>query len=166
MIKLNLGCGDNYLAGYVNVDLYNDKADIKDDISSLVNVMVNCNLGQDTVDEIYSSHSLMCVPETMILGTLKHWNVLLKNGGKLIIETTDFEKQMLEYSNDRASAEIVMHSLFGDNIQDGAGLRYQFDFYLLKKWLERAGFKNITKIEQPKYSKHNKEFNLCVEATK
>lgn len=165
MIKLNLGCGDNILDGYINVDLYNDKADIKDDITSLINVSVN-SVKIGTVDEIYSSHSLMCVPENRLKDTLKLWHSFLKEGGRIVIETTDFEKQMLEYSNDRNNGGIVMRSLFGDNIQDGMGLRYQFDYWLLKSWLERSGFKDVKRIDQPSYSKHNPTYNLCVQATK
>lgn len=163
-LKLNLGCGKNILDGYLNVDLFNRKADIIDDITTLTNVIKIC--GYDYVEEIYSAHSLMCVPENKLLNTLKLWYKLLKEGGKLIIETTDFKKQIEEYINDRDCIKKVIRSLFGNNKDDGDGLRYQFDYKLLKYWLSKAGFRNIKKIKQPKFSKHNEEYNLCVKANK
>jgi len=165
MTKLNLGCGEHYLDGYINIDLYNNKADVNDDITSLLNLAVNF-VEHGTVDEIYSSHSLMCVPENKMLATLKLWHTFLKEGGKIIIETTDFEIQVNDYINDKQNSSKVIRSLFGNNVDDGLGLRYQFDFWLLRRWLESAGFKYIKKVNQPEYSYHNEKYNLTVEAIK
>ena len=164
MIKLNLGCGYQYLEGYINVDLYAEKVDERDDIEILERVTTI--MDESKFDEIYSAHSLMCVPEGKLLSTLTLWKGLLKEGGKLIIETTDLDKQIKKYNQDIKHSEVVIRSLFGNDIMDGKGLRYQFNFYLLELWLKRAGFKNITKIEQPEYSVHNSKFNLIVEAIK
>jgi len=164
MIRLNLGCGKNYLEGYVNVDLYTDKVDVKDDITILDKV--RWRIGTKKVNEIYSAHSLMCVPETQLLDTLKLWWDFLRDEGVLIIETVDLDKQIKEYNKDIRNSEIVVRSLFGDNKQDGKGLRYQFNFYLLKLWLERAGFRNVEEIKQSEHSVHDSKYNLTVRAIK
>jgi len=168
MIKLNLGSGDKIIKGYFNVDLYSEKPwTIIDDITTLEKTIESLGLDHRKVDEIYSSHSLMCVPESRLLSTLKLWRRLLKKGGELIIETTDLDKQIREYNKDHfANSEIVVRSLFGDGVRDGEGLKYQFNSYLLGTWLERAGFKHITVISQPKHSKHKEEFNLTMRAVK
>jgi len=161
-IKLNLGCGKHILKKpYINVDLY-ENADFKDDISKLPSIIYN--YGFDSIDEIYSAHSLMCVPENKMLDTLKLWYMLLKKGGVLIIETTDLDRQIYEFIN--GNEKKAIHSLFGDNIQDGLGIRYQFNYSLLNYWLTEAGFRNIEKTKQLEYSKHNEEYNLCVKAIK
>jgi len=170
MIKLNLGCGDKYLVGWFNVDLYADVVDIRDDITTLTKTIhtlgLNDPAGHFKVDEIYSAHSLMCVPEAQLKDTLVLWKELLKDGGRLVIETTDLDKQAVDISKNCKNSEIIVHSLFGDGIQDGDGLKYQFNYYLLELWLRRAGFKEIKKIKQPDISEHKKEFNLAVEAIK
>ena len=163
-IRLNLGSGKKCLNGYVNVDLYSYKAEITDDIATLFEVTKI--FGLNSIEKIYSSHSLMCIPERKLLKALKIWKGLLKEDGILIIETTDFEKQVEEYIKDKKSAKNVMYSLFGNNKDDGLGLRYQFDFDLLNYWLEKAGFRDIERIKQPEYSSHNEEYNLCVKGIK
>lgn len=164
-IKLNLGCGRCILPGYINVDLYETGQEVfADDITKLNRLSKDVKRG--SVSEIYSSHSLMCVPEIKLIPVLKLWRSFLRRGGKLIIETTDLDKQISEYNRDIKNSEIVVHSIFGDNMQDGAGLRYQFNLYLLKLWLKRAGFKSVRKIRQRKDSKHLLKYNLTVEAIK
>lgn len=163
-IKLNLGCGDHCLEGYVNVDLYSAKADISDDITDLRHVYAR--FGAGNADEIYSAHSLMCVPEGKMMDTLLAWKGLLREGGRLVVETTDLDRQIGEYVRDVRNARKVVRSLFGNGVRDGLGIRYQFNFDLLKMWLERAGFRDIKKISQPNHSRHNQEFNLAVEAIK
>ena len=164
MIRLNLGNGDKYLIGYYNVDLYADAVDIRDDITTLEEIVKKFGLG--SVDEIYSSHSLMCVSERKMKNTLVLWKDLLKDGGRLVIETTDLDRQVEEYRKDVRNSETVVRSLFGDGVQDGKGLKYQFNYYLLRLWLERAGFDIIRKIKQPEISEHKEDFNLTVEAIK
>jgi len=171
MIKLNLGSSDTYLKGYVNIDLYVDDidnrlVDIVDDITTLEKTIKTLGLDSVKVDEIYSSHSLMCVPENKMLDTLKLWRSLLKEEGKLIIETTDLGKQIDKYNENIRNSEKVIRSLFGNDVRDGNGLRYQFNYYILKRWLMRAGFKNITRINQPEHSGHDENFNLIVRAIK
>ena len=169
-MKLNLGCGDQYLVGWFNVDLYADVVDIRDDITTLTKTIhtlgLNDPAGHFKVDEIYSAHSLMCVPEAQLKDTLVLWKELLKDGGRLVIETTDLDTQVDRYNKNIKSSEKVIRSLFGNDIQDGKGLRYQFNYYLLRLWLERTGFSIIRKIKQPDFSEHQKEFNLIVEAIK
>lgn len=163
-IKLNLGCGNHYLENFCNIDLYANRVDIRDDIETLS--IVRMTIGEGEVDKIYSAHSLMCIPEKRLLLALKTWRKLLKKNGKIIIETADFDRQIAEYNKDVKNTESVMRSIFGDGAQDGKGLRYQFNFYLLRVWLIKAGFKNIKKIKQPRHSRHKQEFNLVVQATK
>ncbi len=49
MIKLNLGCGDNILKDWINIDAYNDKADEKFNVEKLPYL-------DNSVDIILASH--------------------------------------------------------------------------------------------------------------
>ena len=89
-VKLHLGCGANYLEGYVNVDLpqegqtvMNAKADIYQDIRTL-------QYQENSVDEIRNHHLLEHFTRQEALKLLLQWRNWLKPGGVLFVETTDF----------------------------------------------------------------------------
>ena len=83
-IKLNLGCGDKLLEGYVNVDLVEDRSGVKPD--------VNCDLRNlsvfesDYADEILSVHVIEHFWRWEVEQVLSEWVRVLKPGGKLILE--------------------------------------------------------------------------------
>jgi len=84
MIKLNLGCGDKILDGYVNVDVVQERAGRQPD--------VNCdirNLGVFTdnySDEILAVHVVEHFWRWEIEAVIKEWVRVLKPGGKIILE--------------------------------------------------------------------------------
>ena len=83
-IKLNLGCGDKLLEGYINVDLVEDRSGVKPD--------VNCDLRNlsvfesDYADEILSVHVVEHFWRWEVEQVLSEWVRVLKPGGKLILE--------------------------------------------------------------------------------
>ena len=90
-VKLHLGCGQNYLEGYVNVDLpsegqtvMNAQADVYQDIRTL-------SYQENSVDEIRNHHLLEHFNRQEAIKLLLQWRRWLKIGGLLYIETPDFE---------------------------------------------------------------------------
>lgn len=83
-IKLNLGCGDKILDGYINVDIVDQRAGMKPD--------VNCDLRKltpfpdDYADEILSVHVVEHFWRWEVLSVLQEWVRVLKPGGKMILE--------------------------------------------------------------------------------
>lgn len=83
-IKLNLGCGDKILDGYINVDVAHERAgkqpDVVCDIRSLD------ALSSDYADEVLAVHVIEHFWRWEVEDVLKEWIRVLKPGGKLILE--------------------------------------------------------------------------------
>ena len=83
-IRLNLGCGDKILPGFINVDLVDERAGNKPDIQ--------CDLHQLTVfsdnyaDEIMAIHVVEHFWRWEVVDVLKEWVRVLKPGGWMILE--------------------------------------------------------------------------------
>jgi len=114
MTKLHLGCGKNLKEDYINIDAYVDfpgvvKADV-----------LNLPYKKNSVDEVLSEHMFEHVG---FKEEEKLWNEcfrVLKKGGKLIVETPDFEwscKQFLEAEDKFTEWYKVGHlnHYFGNN---------------------------------------------------
>lgn len=90
MMKLHLGCGHNYLEGWVNVDgpkselCYDDlKADIHANIEDL-------EYPDNTVDEILMNAVFEHFPRHVAIIQLRKFYKWLKPGGKLTVLVPDF----------------------------------------------------------------------------
>jgi len=85
---LHLGCGEGILDKWINIDkYYEDPRVIKKDIYLL-------NYPENSVDAIYSSHSLEHLPVRHARLALKNWVKILKPGGKLFLAIPDLEETM------------------------------------------------------------------------
>jgi len=84
-MKLNLGCGEHTLDGYVNIDLYETKSKYGHKIVK----MDACKLKykDNSIDEIYSSDLLEHIEWQEVRNVLEEWKRALKPGGKLFIDT-------------------------------------------------------------------------------
>lgn len=89
IVKINLGSGNDYREGYINVDnglmFPNAKVDFIGDIKTFSTL-------KNSVDEILLSHVIMYFRPEELQPLLKTWHGWLKKGGKLIIETSDIRK--------------------------------------------------------------------------
>lgn len=83
-MKLNLGCGDKILDGFVNVDVVESRAGKKPDVL--------CDLHQltpfedNSADEIMAIHVVEHFWRWEVVDILKEWVRVLKPGGKMILE--------------------------------------------------------------------------------
>jgi predicted SAM-dependent methyltransferase len=136
-IKLNLGCYNRKIYGFVNVDILPEfEPDIIDDVGKLKKFKDN------SVDLVYASHLLEHFSRHDTLKVLKRWYEVLKPGGKLRISVPDFNK-------------IVRYYLFSQDIEEVHGLLHaaqanpydihyiSFDEKYLSKCLTSVGFRII-----------------------
>ena len=83
-MKLNLGCGDNLLDGYINVDKYDKAADVQADITELP-------YEDNSVDKIVAYQVIEHVPYNLNDKLFAEIYRVLKPAGTAILETPDID---------------------------------------------------------------------------
>lgn len=132
-LKIHVGCGHNYLPGWVNIDLFSSlNADIYADLLSLP-------FQRESVNCIYASHTLEHVHRHMILATLAHWRDLLKTGGILRLAVPDFAK-CVEWYQKTGDLPSITGLLFGGQNHPKNNHFITFDEKTLTRALTRVGF--------------------------
>ena len=122
-MKLHLGCGHNYLEGWVNIDgpkedlCYEDlKADIHARIEDL-------EYPDNSIDEILMNAVFEHFPRHIAIMQLRNFYKWLKTGGNLTILVPDFwgTVEMLKKSKNQKEQQFWFRHLFGpqDSIQFG-----------------------------------------------
>jgi hypothetical protein len=91
-IRLHLGCGHIRIPNYINVDLYSDDSDLKEDIRHL-------SFKSNSVTEIVCQHALEHLPIRDIFPTLQHWYDILAEGGTIEVGMPDLELCLLDFLN-------------------------------------------------------------------
>jgi SAM-dependent methyltransferase len=114
-VKLNLGCGNEILDGYINIDRYNNTG----------NVDLSCDLGalpfpDGSVDEIYTSHVFEHIEINDIYGVMSEWRRVLRDKGRLKMYLPNLEHEVrvwLDTPDDRKWFEV--HRIFGSQSHPG-----------------------------------------------
>lgn len=156
MIKLNLGCWKrNFGKEWVHVDQAKfDHIDFNTSIESLP------MFDDNSVDLVYSSHSLEYFDMDSALVALKEWHRVLKPGGVLRVSVPDFSKLAYIYWK---TGDILLGPLFGKMDIDGKLIYHKtvFDFKTLSSLLSTAGFVDISpydwkQTEHAQYDDHSR----------
>jgi hypothetical protein len=118
-IRLNLGCGDKILDGYINVDVAPSRAGKKPDV--LCDLHHLEPFASDSVDEILAVHVIEHFWRWEVVDILKEWVRVLKPGGKLILECPnlitacqEFLKDPLQRSRPDKNGQTTMWVFYGD----------------------------------------------------
>lgn len=88
--KINLGCGEDYKRGWINID-NSSMGPCKVDVLSNI---LDFHQEPNTVDKILLSHVVMYLRPEDLDELLPRWLGWLKKGGSLEIETVDLKKVM------------------------------------------------------------------------
>ncbi len=118
-IRLNLGCGDKPLEGYINVDLKKSRKGKKPDI--VCDVKDLSKFKTALADEILAVHIIEHFYCWEITDVLRGWKRVLKVGGRLVIECPnlisaceEILKDPLNSSLPGISGQRGMWPLYGD----------------------------------------------------
>ena len=146
-MKLNIGCGKQYLPGYINVDMY--EPEIADVIASGDNLDF---IEDNSVDEIISYHFIEHLGLIDTYKTLSHWAIKLKPGGRLVLETPDLESSLKSTLRKQTTCDVDW--LFG--VADPGQTHQRVYFKTeLKNILKSIGYNNIRISKPMGYWKRN-----------
>jgi hypothetical protein len=112
-LRLNLGSGRGRINGYINVDLYTEESDVKEDIRKL-------SYAKNSVTEIVCHHSLEHLPIRDVYPTLKHWFELLVPNGTIEVGLPDFELSVQAFleATEKDRWEKHIYKVFGGQTEN------------------------------------------------
>lgn len=148
-MKLNLGCGDQYLAGWINIDVRPEmKADLHEDIYELPSMKKN------SVEAIYACHVLEHFGFGVIKPTyhdvLKKWYDILIPGGSLFVCVPDIKviaKVILSTNTYQQHKNIIQGALFGGCDYNTNVHKVAFSEEMLIQTLKEVGFNTVRKFK-------------------
>ena len=139
--KLNLGCGWDKRDGYLNVDLHAfHQPDLVADVRNLSMLL------SGHFEELVAQDILEHLKRDEIAPALAEWNRLLAPRGRIHLRTIDLVAlgRWLAESDDPDRHRQVVHLIYGTQAYDGDYHLSGFTDVLLRDYLDRAGFGEIT----------------------
>jgi predicted SAM-dependent methyltransferase len=144
-LRLHLGCGEQYLEGYINIDYPQSEhnvVQVKADVCADIKIL---DFPPDSVDEIRLHHVFEHFSRVTALAMLIKWHRWLKIGGRLHIETPDLmgsAKALVSNTSWKTRMGVVRH-LAGDQ---AANWGYHIDHWFPERFehtLKALGFEEI-----------------------
>lgn len=155
VIKLNVGCGNNKLEEYINIDLNKDN---KPDV--VLDIKQGIPLPDKSVTEIVFFHTIEHIQEIYHLSILMEFWRILKPGGLLFISYPEFKKCAQRYIDNYQGAKLFWkHTIYGLQRSEGDFHVSLMDTELFIDTLREAGFTDIE--HQPE---KNEPFNTIIKA--
>lgn len=148
--RLNLGCGDKILKGYINVDFAESRKGNKPDV---IADLRSLDFGEAYADEILAVHVIEHFYPWEAEDLLKHWKDVLKPSGLIVLECPNIltAAQMLLKNPEiaaRASGkdgQMAMWPLYGDPSWRDPLMCHRWGYTptTLIELLQKCGFKNV-----------------------
>lgn len=140
-MKLNIGCGDRLIDGWVNVD-----QQTIDDVEPCNVRFLSNKYGKETAEIIYASHVLEYFDEREVIDILKEWRKVLIPGGILRLSVPNIESLIQVYQETGSIANII-GPMYG-RIETDYGCLYHkaiYDYKTLGFLMRVVGFRAIRK---------------------
>lgn len=156
-MKLHIGCGNNYLDGWVNLDIDTSlKCDVYEDATQLKSIK------DSSCDVIYACHILEHLSRHEYLSVLEVWHKKLKPHGSLRISVPDFGKVVEKYTVTQELNELLGFLVGGQ--KDEYDLhKMVFDEKKLTTDLMQVGFTKVEKwdwrkVDHGKYDDYSQAY--------
>jgi SAM-dependent methyltransferase len=118
-LRLNLGCGDKIVPGYVNVDVVEARAGMRPDV--ICDLHDLAPFADASADEILSVHVVEHFWRWEIASVLREWVRVLKPGGRMIVECPNIQSACqafldnpVENAHDDQRGQRTMWVFYGD----------------------------------------------------
>jgi ubiquinone/menaquinone biosynthesis C-methylase UbiE len=157
-MKLHLGCGNDYLKGWVNVDLYAKEADIIADVLHLP-------FEDNSADAILAQHVIEHFHYYNSFKLFKEWYRVLKPGGWLIVECPDLKKVTKAFLEKTIPFDAMYVCLYGEPWKPGQTHYYAWFTEQLIWALKGVGFKQFVEKKAVRYTNLYK-WSMHLEAQK
>ena len=165
-MKLHLGCGEQYLKGYVNIDFPINKHSVQQKcVADVYKDILALQYPFESVDEIRLHHVFEHFSRPLAFALLASWWSWLKVGGLVRIEVPDFDRSALRVLNPFISTKqkyVALRHIFGSQEASWATHCEGWSEDRLKTVLTKFGF-------QPKKANKNSwkgTYNIEIFATK
>jgi len=146
--RLHIGCGNHIKKGFVNIDFFNENADLKAQAHKLP-------FKQRSATRIESYQLIEHLGYINCIYALSEWYFVLKKGGKLIIETPDVDKSFKKYlasTSDQDKIRMLLW-IYGNELP-GYYHKFCFSKKILRQLLKSIGFKKIKFKPQTTYRQY------------
>lgn len=141
-IKLHLGCGKRDWPGWVNIDGGDYPHLHYKDITKIP-------FADNSVDLIYSSHTLEYFDRVEVLDVLREWYRVLCPGGTIRIAVPDFYEMARLYIQENFKLDNFIGPLYG-RMKMGENFIYHkttYDFRTISEILNSVGFKDVSRYD-------------------
>lgn len=159
-MKLNVGCGNLILKGWINLDIMAiEGIDMQSDAKYLP-------FKSEVFDELYCSHIIEHFDFLQGFEVLSEWKRVLKTGGKLVIETPDFLGLCHRFIKESEEGRVNLYAhIFGNPWSPTNMHKFLYTTSQLRWTLSRLNFKDIVIVEALRYP-GGADINLKMEVIK
>lgn len=143
-MKLHLGCGENYLKGYINVDFPSTKHSVQQRrVADVCKDILKLRYSAESIEEVRLHHVFEHFSRSVVFGLLASWWSWLIPGGTLRIEVPDFDKTALRVINPFTNTKqkyVALRHIFGSQEASWAQHSEGWSVERLKTVLKNFGF--------------------------
>lgn len=156
-LKLNLGCGNKRLDGYVNVDFPDNYSKKPPDVSCDIRELP---YEDNSVDEVLAVHVIEHFHLWEVPDILKEWTRVLKPGGQMILECPCLNKVLYFLGMKELVLSHTLFALYGDPMYGDPRMVHKWCYS--KEHLSglMSNFLKDVRVEQAKFHKPERDMRI------
>lgn len=131
--KLHLGCGEDYIEGLVNIDLYAPRADVRTAVTDL------SKFESGTVEYIEANHVIEHLTFEETESALAEWARVLAPGGWIVVSCPDLDRIVRRWKQRPAERKEWLRMIYGSQEHPGMFHKSGYNAELLRALFARHG---------------------------